>query len=689
MGFSDKFCKINSNVFLHQAIDILENTSIGYAIVVSGEDIPVGVLFLLDALKTAKEHEPSDEVPVSDVMRRDFQTVSQGTEFAGLFFDSIRNIENLKFPLIIVDEEGKVAGIYTERNMIDMMYHNLQSVNSILDDLDDGIITVDENNKITYMNPQWKKIHDVEDNRLIGSNISESFPESELTKDEMLTKLGHPLHLGYTGATVLPTYKEITSYDNQHIGAVAIVRDYSEVNDFYIGINQMGNSNVLLSLVFNHMADGVFYVGKDIRIRYANKVFSDLFDAASGDECPENAIKKIIEMKFRAAHVETFTSEFEQEVHGEKRFFNVTGIPTIDLDLNIDGIVIILHDITGVKRLNSELNIRGKMLEYYKKQASKVPSDMVVESAAYQTVISTALKVAETDATVLITGENGVGKELVANLIHNNSSRKDKPLIPVNCGAIPETLWESEMFGYEEGSFTGGKKGGKLGVFEMADGGTVFLDEIGETSLATQVKLLRFLQNMEIEKIGRNDVQKVDVRIIAATNSDLNKMVESGDFRIDLYYRLNVIELKVPPLRDRVGEIKPMIDKFMSEFNSHYHKNVSISEEVVEVLKKQSWPGNVRQLRNVIEQAVIMCDDEIHVSDLPVEHTPAADGEGIRWNVDALADAWDLPAHVSKLEQKMISEALKEAGNNRSRAIDMLKISRKTFYKKLKEYDLK
>ena len=132
-----------------------------------------------------------------------------------------------------------------------------------------------------------------------------------------------------------------------------------------------------------------------------------------------------------------------------------------------------------------------------------------------------------------------------------------------------------------------------------------------------------------------------------------------------------------------------MIDKFMSEFNSHYHKNVSISEEVVEVLKKQSWPGNVRQLRNVIEQAVIMCDDEIHVSDLPVEHTPAADGEGIRWNVDALADAWDLPAHVSKLEQKMISEALKEAGNNRSRAIDMLKISRKTFYKKLKEYDLK
>ena len=189
---------------------------------------------------------------------------------------------------------------------------------------------------------------------------------------------------------------------------------------------------------------------------------------------------------------------------------------------------------------------------------------------------------------------------MIANLIHKNSSRQDKPFIPVNCGAIPETLWESEMFGYEEGSFTGAKKGGKAGIFEIADGGTVFLDEIGEMSMATQVKMLRFLQNMEIAKVGRKDLKKVDVRIIAATNKNIEEMVKEEKFRMDLYYRLNVICLQVPPLRERKEEIGLLAHKFVTKFNERYNRSTEISEDAVRALEREYWPGNIRQLSNVI-----------------------------------------------------------------------------------------
>ncbi len=216
-----------------------------------------------------------------------------------------------------------------------------------------------------------------------------------------------------------------------------------------------------------------------------------------------------------------------------------------------------------------------------------------------------AIKIGAMDATVVITGESGTGKEVVANLIQKNSKRADKAFIKVNCAAIPETLFESEFFGYEKGTFTGANVNGKMGIFEMANGGTLFLDEIGELPLAMQSKVLRVLQEEEVRRIGGEENKPVDVRIIAATNRNLKKEMEKGNFRSDLYYRLFVVPINIPPLRQRKEDIAPLTNYFLNKFNAMYEVKKEISSEAIKAMEKYNWYGNVRELRNIIERLVV------------------------------------------------------------------------------------
>lgn len=308
---------------------------------------------------------------------------------------------------------------------------------------------------------------------------------------------------------------------------------------------------------------------------------------------------------------------------------------------------------------------------------------LVGKNERFLEALALAAQVAPTDATVLIMGESGVGKELLARAIHHSSRRRDKPLVKVNCAAIPETLLESELFGYVEGAFTGAKRGGRIGKFELANQGTLFLDEIGDMSLAMQAKLLRVIQEREIEKVGSNWTVKVDIRIIAATNQNLKQMVEAGRFREDLYYRLNVVEVHLPPLRERRDDIPLLAGHLLKHFNEVHHKNLSFSPEVIDLLVRHRWPGNVRELCNLVEHMVIVGDSAL----ITPRHFPRSfelragpAGRG--------GEERKLGEQVAELERRALEEALRACNHNRTRAMELLGISRRTFYKKLKLHNL-
>jgi nitrogen regulation protein NR(I) len=307
-------------------------------------------------------------------------------------------------------------------------------------------------------------------------------------------------------------------------------------------------------------------------------------------------------------------------------------------------------------------------------------------------------RVADTPTTVLITGESGTGKELVARALHEHSSRKDKPFIKVNCAAIPKELIESELFGYERGAFTGAVNS-KPGRFELASGGTLFLDEIGEIPIEMQVKLMRALQESEFERVGGIKTIRVDVRLVAATNRDLKKLIANGSFREDLFYRLNVVPMRLPALRERATDIPLLVEHFLRKFNERLKKKVAgVEEDALGILQAYPWPGNILELENVIERAVLFCDTErLRAQDLPPEvkgASPVFSAQVPEADLNAaLATDGGLKEHVkvamSRLEKELVSRALEQTSGNVTHAARLLKISRKGLQLKMKELGLR
>ena len=310
-------------------------------------------------------------------------------------------------------------------------------------------------------------------------------------------------------------------------------------------------------------------------------------------------------------------------------------------------------------------------------------SGFIGRSRSMQEIFLTIQKVASYTTTVLIQGETGTGKELIARAIHLNGSRKDKPLVTINCGAMPKDLLESELFGHKKGSFTGAVSD-KAGLFETASGGTIFLDEIGEMPLELQVKLLRVLQEGEVRRVGENTDRKVDVRVIAATNRDLNDVVKKGLFRGDLYYRLNVVPITIPPLRERQEDIIPLVEHFLRKFGSKMNKTgVEISSEAMKFLLTNPWPGNVRELENSIERALALSGTSRL---LAPEHFPQLAGEsGI---FDRLTEGKSLKEMLQAIERRFIVEALEKTGWRVTRAAELLEVTRQHLHNKMKRYKI-
>lgn len=432
---------------------------------------------------------------------------------------------------------------------------------------------------------------------------------------------------------------------------------------------------------------------------YLEKKDYKIFAASSGTEGIEIIGKNLIDIVLSDYKMPDKTGldvlETVKEINPEISFVILTAYGTIEnavkamrlgafdyisKPVDLDELDLLLERIIENKNLKSEILLLKNQL----KEKFKIDS-FISQSPKMEEVISIAARTADSKATVLITGESGTGKEVLAKSIHYASSRKDRPFIAVNIPALPETLLESELFGHEKGAFTGADKS-KKGRFEIAEGGTIFLDEIGDIPLNLQVKLLRVLQEHQIERVGSVESINIDVRIIAATHQNLEKKIKEGTFREDLYYRLNIVSLHIPPLRERREDILPLIEHFVDKYSRENNKqNLSLSKETVDLLIKYNYPGNVRELENVIERAVVLCRGNlITINDLP----NVIKGFKAEQSIEKGDDA-SLIEQVEALEKKLIFDALSKSDGNQSQAGRMLGLTERNLRYKMQKYGIK
>lgn len=364
----------------------------------------------------------------------------------------------------------------------------------------------------------------------------------------------------------------------------------------------------------------------------------------------------------------------------------ITGNPILDANEDIEYIVLNVRDISELNNVKIDLLLsialrkkKHKFTPYssYQEHLHDMPTtgNIIASSPKIKHILHLATKVAKVDSSVLILGESGVGKEVIVKLLHQQSPRANHPLVKINCAAIPQHLLESELFGYEKGAFTGASPEGKAGLFEEANGGTIFLDEIGDMPLDLQVKLLRVLQEYEIRRVGGRKDIKINVRIISATNKNLEDLVRNGDFREDLYYRLNIVPLKIPPLRERVEDIKPLAHMFLNRTNQKYGLQKHFQPGVVELLEQYAWPGNIREMENMIERLIVTSEqEEITWSDLPfISEQPN------------LSEHYSLKKTLEEVERKIILEKMQIYKTTRKVA-KALGISQSAVVKKLQKY---
>lgn len=378
---------------------------------------------------------------------------------------------------------------------------------------------------------------------------------------------------------------------------------------------------------------------------------------------------------------------FVQHILKTGRTVLVTGNPVFDENGKLISVVTNGRDITELNQLKDQVEHIESLSQHYKKELARfeilTEKDYVFASKAMVDLMERVSHIAQFDSVVLINGESGVGKEIIANQIHIQSPRSEKPYIRINCAAIPESLLESELFGYVEGAFTGAKKGGKIGVFELADTGTLLLDEIGELPLNMQSKLLRVLQENEITRIGGTSSISIDVRLIASTNRDLKEMVKNNEFRTDLFYRLNVIPITVPPLRERKEEIPYLVNHFLERYNEKYGLNKRFDQKLMLKLNNYEWPGNIRELQNLIERAIVYNTKDL-IEEIPLE-SDSDIGE-----MDNLFDSntyGKLKDTVQEIEKIFIKTSFDRYGSTR-KAAAAIGLSQSTFCRKAANYNI-
>lgn len=662
-----------------QALQMMETYDVDFVPVLNSEKTFYGVVTIRDLLSAV--HFPKN--CLSEFVRIPIATYSVNTP--------IDTLPDHVLEVVLLDENGYVEGIVPiqarakalKRNLV----KSLDQLNAIVNAAQNGIFAIDQQGIIFYANKIAKNILK---NELIGSHVLQFIPDTIMLNilDTGETIFGHKLLVGKIpvlfNCSPIKTNGFVT-------GVVSVFQDLSSVEKAYLEMDFCKKLNYELEAIINSSYDGMFIAdgeGRVLRVNQAyeritgiqaesvvGKTMTELIEAGLYDQ---SVTLKVIESQS--------TTTINQVIKGTEKEVLATGSPIYDQQGHLFRVVTNVRDITDLNKLQKRLLKSSEQTKKFEAELSLLramqleQAEMIYCSKEMNDVVEMVLRVADVDSTVLITGESGTGKELIAKLIHKKGKGLDKPFIKINCGAIPAQLLESELFGYVGGAFTGAKKEGKPGLFELANKGTLFLDEIGDMPLVLQVKLLRAIQEREIYRLGDTKPIQIDVRIVAATHRDLYGMVKEGNFREDLYYRLMVVPIHLPPLRERKEDIPLLLTTFLERFNHQFNFNKKFSTQVVDKLTQYAWPGNIREMQNLIERMVVISSDDI----LKLDCLP----EGmVKKSVYMPIKSSKLKDAVAEIEARMIQDAYSRLGSWQNVALE-LGVDRTTIFRKAIRYGI-
>lgn len=597
---------------------------------------------------------------------------------------------------------GTVANIISELlNEKETLVHQLQNQTSIqeliMNNLHEGMIVIDDDETVTFVNKRAQQIVGVPIGEFVHRPIRKVIDTTRLPQVLRLRKKEVNQHLVLeNGKKIITTRIPIIDSDDHLRGAFAIFRDITEVVELAEQVTGLREVQKMLEAIF-HSSDEAISVVDDRGIGIMiNPAYTKITGLKEEDIVGKPASVDISEgesMHMKVLKTRRAVRGARMKVGPNKKEVLVNVAPII-VDGKLKGSVGVLHDVSEIKTLTNELKRARQIIRNLE---AKYTFDDIIGSSNEMTLAIEQAKVgARTPATVLLRGESGTGKELFAHAIHNKSDRRHNKFIRVNCAAIAESVLESELFGYEEGAFTGAKRGGKTGYFEEANNGSIFLDEIGELSLHMQAKLLRVLQESEVVRVGGTKPVPIDVRVITATNANLEKAIMNGNFREDLYYRLNRLPIYIPPLRERIKDIEAITSYLIEKINQDYGRNVtSIAEDALQYLKQYHWPGNIRELENVIGRAMIYMEvnqETIlrkHIPELGLEEAEPKKGQQKEIGLDK-GEYAQHPLHKSleMVEKQIISDVYVQTNFNKTKTAEMLGISIRNLYYKMDKYKI-
>lgn len=596
---------------------------------------------------------------------------------------------------VVVGDQENVLGIFTKVDMIMALLKESKKLsaqlNTVYNEMHNGVIVIDKNSRIRLINKSGEKILGLKQNKLYGKLFGSIFADLDLAPVLKDSRLIIGVKEKLNGVKTLCNISPIIE-DSGVAGAIIIFQALTDLDQVASELESTKRLYEILLTILNIAYEAIIVVddrGKTILVNEA----ACRFFGKKESELLNRPVNRLVENTRLLRTLKTGMAETNRIEVIEGRPYIVSSIPIVRSGKIIGAVgKIVYRQLEEVKELAERLVQMDQELSYYKEKAvavrNNITFDRIVTINKEMRRLKQEAEVAARGAsTILLTGESGTGKELFAEAIHNASPRRKGPFIKINCAAVPENLLESEFFGYAPGAFTGAQKGGKAGRFAVADGGTLFLDEIGDMSRNLQSKLLRVMQDKSFEPLGSNQTVRVDVRVVAATNQDLLQKVESGEFRQDLYYRLNVINLKLIPLRYRPEDIIPLVHVFLEEFNKAFGTGIEdISLEVRKILFAHHWPGNVRELKNVIERSVNFSTGPVlEVESLPFylrEHRERS------YALPEQGEKFLLAQRADNIDREKILRVLSQVGGNKSEAARMLGISRSWLYEKMRRYNI-
>ncbi len=629
-----------------------------------------------------------DYLKVNQIINKDFFTLTEDTPLVEAW-----SLPQKIFP--VIDEEGKFVGILSKEKagsaLFGMATRMFAEIETLLDSAHNGIIAINTEGIITLFNKAAEEITRRKKSYALGKHLSEVIIPQELLEalkeDQFQPQC--KIYVDYSkGKHIYLTNRSRVVENGKLVGAVGVFQDVSEIEFISEELQSVKQLYKELECIIESSYDGILVTKPDGEIIRANHAHERI-TGFPGESIIGKNFKNLVDAHVYSSSIVEAVKKKGQPVNlvvnKDKNQLLITGNPIMNQDSVLTHVVINIRDLTELNDLRSQLEQSQRLSEKYYDELKQLrmrllsQEGIILTSPKMQDLLAMALRLAQVDSTVLITGESGVGKEVIAKTIHKHSKRAKEPFVVVNCGAIPENLLESELFGYERGAFTGANREGKVGLIEMANNGTLFLDEISELPLPFQVKLLRVIQVKEIMPVGGKKPRSVNVRILAATNRKLEDLVQKGLFREDLFFRLNVIPLYVWPLRERKQEIIPMVYAFRDKFCKAYNIKKDFAPEVFEVFLEYNWPGNVRELENLVERLIVTSPGAlVSLPDLPdylFEHNDSSPGVLVK-------GVLPIKTALFELEKQLIKNALQEFGST-YKAAKALKIDQSTLVRKM------